>query len=151
MWTPQRKRSLQHTLIYLCLQTPVGTDASKMHTSAYLADFQISHVQVYKTCRMNTCFLIQKHAEHNERFFTFASLPTDSLVHRDDFVLHQCSLVFITVINMRVMIQSGDVSSWLPTGHFLFAHTNLIHDRKLLAHSENGNSVIIYSICSKPV
>lgn len=81
---------------------------------------------------MNTCFLIQKHAECTERFFTFASLPTDSLVHRGDFLLAQCSLVFITVINMRVMIQSSDVSSWLPSWHLLFVQAKLIYDSKIV-------------------
>ncbi len=75
---------------------------------------------------MNTCFLIQKHAECTERFFTSDSLPTDSLVHRGDFVLAQCSLVFITLINMRVMIQSSDVSPWLPSWHLLFVQAKLI-------------------------
>ncbi len=81
---------------------------------------------------MNTCFLIQKHAECTELIFTFASLPTDSLLHRGDFLLPQCPLVFISVINMRVMIQSSDVSSWLPSWHLLFVHGKLISDSKIV-------------------
>lgn len=62
MWTPQRKRCLQHTytLIYLCLQTPVGTDTCKMHTSAYLAILDLTCTSAHT---VGTCFLIQNHAE----------------------------------------------------------------------------------------